>query len=80
MATKLLKTLEVAALCGVAPRTVARWRDMGFMPLPLKLCKTVRWRESDISEWVTTGCPDCRKTGWQPLASAATATTTKRGY
>jgi len=67
MEKELLNVGEVAAMCGVATRTVARWRDMGYCPPPLKMCKSVRWRKTDILEWINegNGC-DCRKTGWKP--------------
>jgi predicted DNA-binding transcriptional regulator AlpA len=63
-AARLLTLNDVAAMCDVAPRTVNRWRDMGFCPRPLKMCKTVRWRQTDIEQWIADGTPDCRKTNW----------------
>ena len=56
----LLDTGDVAAICRVHRRQIARWRDRGSMPQPIKLGKSVRWRAQDIEDWLTSGCPDMK--------------------
>lgn len=71
MDRELLTVGEVASMCAVATKTINRWRDMGFCPAPLKMCKSVRWRKSDVLAWIADGCKDVRRTNWTPTATAA---------
>lgn len=57
---ELLDISQVATLLNCSKRTVYRLSDAGQMPRPLKLGALVRWRTSDISQWITDGCPKCR--------------------
>lgn len=68
---KLMTVLETAGVLGVGTRSIWRWRDLGRMPAPVKIGGCVRWRASDIEEWLAAGCPDCKRTGWVPPAAAA---------
>ena len=75
MKKKLLAVNEVAAICGVAARTITRYRNMGYIPQPVSLCKRVRWRQDDIDQWIQAGCPDVRTTGWTPTTAETPSTT-----
>jgi len=66
---RLIGIDEVTARVGLSSRSVWRLRDSGQMPSPLKLNRSVRWKEAEISAWIAAGCPDCRKTGWTPEAA-----------
>jgi excisionase family DNA binding protein len=58
----LLDVRVVAGLLDCSPRHVYRLRDSGRMPPPVKLGGLVRWRRSDIDEWIDGGCRPIRKT------------------
>jgi len=66
MTEKLLDVNEVAELLGISARGTWRFRDAGRMPAPVTLGRLIRWRESDLAQWIADGCPDCRRTGWMP--------------
>ena len=53
----LLKAADVAERLSVSPRTVARLNSSGRMPPPVRVGGSVRWRESDISQWIELNCP-----------------------
>lgn len=61
MNESLLTVKDVAARMKISERTIWVYRDMGFMPEPIKLRGAVRWRANDIESWIAAGCPDCRK-------------------
>lgn len=61
-AVALLSVDDVAALLAVSTRTIRRMADGGQMPRPVKLGSLVRWRRSDVDEWLAAGCPSCRPT------------------
>jgi predicted DNA-binding transcriptional regulator AlpA len=54
----LLKDSDVAELLSVSVRSVWRLNSSHRMPPPIRLAGNVRWRLSDIKEWVDVGCPD----------------------
>jgi excisionase family DNA binding protein len=58
---KLLDVQAVAEMLGCSPRHVYRLSDAGRMPRPVKLGSLVRWSARAIDEWVSAGCPSCRK-------------------
>jgi len=57
----LLTTAEVAKMLSLGERTVWRWSRSGVMPSPVKLGAgrrpSVRYRRSEIVEWMEAGCP-----------------------
>ncbi|NQV29236.1 MAG: helix-turn-helix domain-containing protein [Rhodopirellula sp.] len=57
---ELLDVEAVAKLLSCSTRTVRRMADSGQMPRPLKVASLVRWRRSDIEQWLADGCPSCR--------------------
>ena len=50
--TELLTTVEAAANMGLSPRTLERYRVNGEGPKDLKLGRTVRYRRTDLDEWL----------------------------
>lgn len=57
---ELLDARQVARLLNCSVRHVYRLSDAGRMPRPLKLGSLVRWRNSELADWVKAGCPRCR--------------------
>ena len=53
----LMTVREVAAELKVSSRQVWKLASSGRMPAPLRLGRSVRWRASDIAEWIRLGCP-----------------------
>ena len=63
-AVALLDVRAAARLIGVSARSVRRLADCGRMPAPLRLTGgLIRWRRSDLDEWIAAGCPSCRRPG-----------------
>ena len=56
----LLDASSVASIFGCSKRHVYRLATHGRMPRPVKLGALVRWRGSEIDDWIVDGCPDCR--------------------
>lgn len=53
---KLLNTKEAAALLGLSPQTLEKWRSMGVGPAYLKLGnKAVRYRHSELLAFIERG-------------------------
>jgi len=67
MITKsLVDVKHVAEMLGCSQRGVWRLRDCGKLPPTVSIGRLVRWRLSDISQWIWADCPDVRRTGWKP--------------
>lgn len=60
---KLLDVQGVATMLGCSTRHVYRLSDAGRMPRPLRLGSLVRWRRSDLDDWLAAGAPSCREGG-----------------
>ena len=60
---ELLTTKQAAELCGVGERTLWSWSRSGIAPAPIKigvgLRPAVRYRRSELLQWVQDGCPRC---------------------
>ena len=48
---------EIATCLGISSRTVWRLKAKGDLPKSVKIGRAVRWRKSDILEWIEQGCP-----------------------
>jgi excisionase family DNA binding protein len=59
--TALLVVKAVARLLGCSARHVYRLSDSGRMPAPVKIGALVRWSRQAIANWISAGCPCCRK-------------------
>jgi len=57
----LVNIERVAELLAVSPEHTRRLNELGSMPRPVRLGRSVRWRISDIREWIAAGCPDLRR-------------------
>lgn len=65
----LLNAAEVGRLCGISTATVWRWDAAGWLPRPVRLGGTTRWRAADLAAWTDAGCPD--RTAWQAMQEVA---------
>lgn len=59
----LLDVRDVASLLDCSARHVYRLSDAGQMPPPVRLGSLVRWRRTDLDEWIQTGCPRAGRAG-----------------
>ena len=57
---QLIDVSELAKRLSVSKRTIWRLDARGAIPSPLRLGKTVRWRDQDIEDWIAAGCPNRR--------------------
>ena len=57
----MLTVHDVARMLNCSARTVYRLTDSGRMPRPVKLGALVRWSRTTLEQWITDGCPSCRK-------------------
>jgi excisionase family DNA binding protein len=53
----LLDVRAVAAMLDCSPRHVYRLADAGRMPAPVRIGALVRWRRTDIDNWLKDRCP-----------------------
>ena len=61
---ELLRLSEVAALCGVSPRTLWGWAESGVSPPALKISRgTVRYSRRAYLAWIAGGCKPVNNTG-----------------
>ncbi|SDO49026.1 DNA binding domain-containing protein, excisionase family [Nakamurella panacisegetis] len=49
---RLLDVAELSALVGIPQQTFYRWRTDGRGPRAIKIGKHLRYRRSDIDEWL----------------------------
>ena len=59
--TELLTAGGVAKCLKISIRQVRKLDAEGLVPEPIRLKGSVRWRMSEIGEWIQASCPD-RKT------------------
>ena len=57
----LISIHEVANMLDCSPRHIYRLADTRRIPQPIKLGALLRWVKADFEQWITAGCPDCRK-------------------
>ncbi|MCA9231911.1 MAG: helix-turn-helix domain-containing protein [Planctomycetales bacterium] len=48
---------ELANTLQISKRQVWRLKAKGAIPKPVKIGTSVRWKRSDILEWIDAGCP-----------------------
>lgn len=53
---ELLTVEEVAARLRISQRQVWKLLASERLPKPVRLSRSVRWRKSDVDEWVRLGC------------------------
>jgi len=54
--------VAIAELLDCSSRHVRRLADAGSMPRPIRIGRLIRWRKSDVDQWIADGCPSCRQT------------------
>ena len=57
LANELISASQLADLLSVSERTLYRLKSIGQLPLPIVLGGSVRWRLTEIREWIAQGCP-----------------------
>jgi prophage regulatory protein len=68
----LISAATLAERLDVSVRTVWRLLNSRKLPHPIKVGGSVRWRASDIADWIRQGCPEQRaisRGGSAPVAS-----------
>jgi predicted DNA-binding transcriptional regulator AlpA len=55
--TILVTVEQLATLLHVSKRSLWRFQAAGLIPAPVRIRKTIRWRLSDIEDWIVDGCP-----------------------
>jgi predicted DNA-binding transcriptional regulator AlpA len=59
MRERLLTAQTVAQKLSLSKRAIFRMRSAGLICSPVKVgAGAIRWRESDIAQWISMGCPD----------------------
>lgn len=53
----LIAVAELAELLGVSVRTIWRKESTGHLPAPVRIGGLVRWRRTEIMQWIDDGCP-----------------------
>jgi len=56
---------ELALVLGISPRQVWRLNAMGKLPKPIRLGGSVRWKISEIADWIDSDCPDLQT--WEAI-------------
>ena len=69
---RLLCVDEVADFIGISTRQAWRHDRAGKLPAPVRIGRSVRWRNSEIQAWIAAGCPlrDEWTVRWDALQSA----------
>jgi excisionase family DNA binding protein len=64
MVKPLLITVdELSEILGISPRSIWRQLSSGQMIKPIRIGGSVRWRLTEVEEWVAAGCPEV--SGWR---------------
>jgi len=59
----LLTAAQFACLLNLGTSTLWRLNAEGRIPLPVRIGRSIRWREREIRAWIDAGCP--RREKWQ---------------
>ena len=68
----VLTASQAAGLFSKTERTWRMWNEMGYIPQPVRIGRSLYWRYNELCAWVEEGCPERRS--WQynsPKKSAA---------
>lgn len=58
-ALRLIDINELSAITGLSRATLWRHHDEGRIPAGVKIGRAVRWRLTEIRDWLDAGCPRC---------------------
>ena len=53
----LVSAGRAARMCGKSVRTWRIWHSGGLVPSPVRIGRSVLWRQQDLEAWVAAGCP-----------------------
>ena len=54
----LVSIFQVAKQCGTDFQVVRDWIEFGVIPPPTIVGGWLRWRQSDLNDWLQAGCPE----------------------
>lgn len=54
--TQLLTAKALAKILSTSVRSIWRYRSSGRLPETVKIAGAIRWRQSDIENWINLGC------------------------
>jgi len=54
---QLLTAKTLAGILSTSVRTVWRYRSSGRLPATVCIAGAIRWRRTDIEQWIAMGCP-----------------------
>jgi len=54
----LLNAKELATMLSTSVRSIWRYRSSGRLPKAIQIAGAIRWRKTDIEQWISIGCPD----------------------
>ena len=57
MTCELITANQLADLLNISERTLYRLKSTGVLPQAISLGGSVRWRLTDIRDWIAKGCP-----------------------
>ena len=60
-----IDAVQLGRLLGLSMRTIRRLDSSGRIPRPVRIGGAVRWRASEIAEWLSAGCPD--RQAWEAV-------------
>jgi len=55
---QLLSAKALAKILSTSVRSIWRYRSSGRLPETVKIAGAIRWRQQDIEEWISMGCPN----------------------
>ena len=58
MSLELINARALAKMLSLSVRTVFRLDSSGKVPAPVRINGSVRWRLSDIEQWIELNCPN----------------------
>ena len=57
MPYELITANQLAKLLSISERTLYRLKSTGQLPAPIVLGGSVRWRLTEVRDWIANGCP-----------------------
>ena len=54
---ELITAIQFAKLLSISERTLYRLKSTGQLPVPIVLGGSVRWRLTEVRDWIANGCP-----------------------
>lgn len=68
MENGLLNVRQVGELLGLSTRQIWKLSSIGQLPAPVRIARSVRWRASELHDWIAGGCPNRER--WEALRKA----------